>query len=252
MSPRPAQKMGGSPWAFLWIAFSPNSVLRSAVNIVVCMSLTLNACVKDELWLWFDAFELWWWRRHLRVPWTARRSNQWILKEISPEHSLEGLMLNFHYFGHLMWKSDSLEKTLMLGKVEGRRRRGWQRMRWLDGITDSTDMKQQTLGDSGRQKSLACCSSLDHKELDLTEWLINNNSLTMKANPLSLGSICSPVWLLILEPHSPLPVSPNFASVCSSGVCQGGWLGAGITGGVTDSWSLLSGPTIGTLRNFRR
>ena len=111
---------------------------------------------------------------------------------------------------------------------------------------------EQTLGDSGRQKSLACCSSLDHKELDLTEWLINNNSLTMKANPLSLGSICSPVWLLILEPHSPLPVSPNFASVCSSGVCQGGWLGAGITGGVTDSWSLLSGPTIGTLRNFRR
>ena len=125
--------------------FLPNSVLRSAVNIVVCMNLTLNACIKDELWLWFDAFELWCWRRHLRVPWTARRSNQVILKEISPEYSLEELMLNLHYFGHLMRRSNSLEKTLMLGRVEGRRRRRWQTMRWLDGITDSTDMKMRKL-----------------------------------------------------------------------------------------------------------
>ena len=89
-----------------------------------------------------DAFELWCWRRLLRVPWTARRSNQSILKEISPWCSLEGLMLKLklQYFGHLMRRVDSLEKTLMLGKIEGRRRRGWQRMRWLDGITDSTDM----------------------------------------------------------------------------------------------------------------
>ena len=88
-----------------------------------------------------DAFELWCWRRLLRVPWTARRSNQSILKEISPEYSLEGLMvkLKLQYFGHLMWRTDSLEKTLMLGKIEGRRRRGWQRIRWLDGITDSMD-----------------------------------------------------------------------------------------------------------------
>ena len=88
------------------------------------------------------AFELWCWKRLLRVPWTARRSNQSILKEISPGGSLEGLMLKLklQYFGHLMWKADSLEKTLMLGKTEGRRRRGWQRMRWLDGITESMDM----------------------------------------------------------------------------------------------------------------
>ena len=94
---------------------------------------------KVECWR-IDAFEMWCWRRLLRVPWTVRRSNQSILKEISPECSLEGLMLTLklQYFGHLMWRTDLLEKTLMLGKTEGRRRRGWQRMRWLDGITDST------------------------------------------------------------------------------------------------------------------
>ena len=88
-----------------------------------------------------DAFELWCWRRFLRVPWTARRSNQSILKEISPECSLEGLMLKLkrQYFGHLMWRVDSLEKTLMLGGIGGRSIRGWQRMRWLDGITDLMD-----------------------------------------------------------------------------------------------------------------
>ena len=101
---------------------------------------------KAEHWR-IDAFELWCWRRLLRVPWAARRSNQSILKEISPEYSLEGLMLKLklQYFGHLMWRTNSFEKTLMLGKMEGRRRRGWQRMRWLDGITDSNDMSLSKL-----------------------------------------------------------------------------------------------------------
>ena len=94
-----------------------------------------------------DAFEPWYWKRPLRVPWTARRSNQSILKEISPEYSLEGLTLNLklQYFGHLMRRTDSFEKTLMLGKIEGRRRRGRQRVRWLDGITDVMDMNLSRL-----------------------------------------------------------------------------------------------------------
>ena len=101
---------------------------------------------KSECWR-TDAFELWCWRRLLRVPWTARRSNQPILKEISPEYALEGLMLKLklQYFGHLMWRTDSFEKTLMLGKIEGRKRKGRQWMRGLDGITDSTDMSLSKL-----------------------------------------------------------------------------------------------------------
>ena len=122
-----------------------------------------------------DAFELWCWRRLLRVPWIAKRSNQSILKEIGPEYSLEGLRLKLKllYFGHLMRRTDSLEKTLMmLGKIESRRRRGWQRMRWLDGITDSMDMSfEWALGVGDEQGSWVCFSPWGRKELNTTERL---------------------------------------------------------------------------------
>ena len=117
-----------------------------------------------------DAFKLWYWRRHLRVPWTAKRSNQSFLKEINPAYLLERLMLKAQYFDHLMGRADSLEKILMLGQIEVKRRRGWQRMRWLEGITDSKDMsldKLQEIDNEG-QGSLACCSPWGLKESDMT------------------------------------------------------------------------------------
>ena len=139
-----------------------------------CESWTVMKAVCQRI----DAFKLWCWRRLLRVPWTARRSNQSILKKINTKYILEGLMLKLklQYFGHLMWRADSLEKTLMLGKIEGRRRRGRQRMRWVDGITRSMDMNLHNLLET--MKNREAWHAAVHRVTKSQTWLSNWTAAT--------------------------------------------------------------------------